>query len=45
MNLKLYCLRCGAENELEFTIQNFKKFLYSADNFICFDCFIENESN
>ena len=41
MNLKLYCLKCGTEHELEFTIQNFKKFLLSEDNYICLKCTIE----
>lgn len=38
MNLKLHCLRCGAEYKLEFTIQNFKKFLMIEDKYICYNC-------
>lgn len=38
MNIKLHCLNCGAEFELEFTIQKFKKFLMIEDKYICYDC-------
>ena len=45
MKLKVFCKKCEAEKKIDYTVQNFKKYMRNMENYICLDCFIEHESN
>ena len=45
MNLTLNCLHCGAERNLDFSIENFKKYIMTGDNYICLKCIADLHLN
>ena len=41
MKLKVFCTKCKAEKKIDYTVQNFKKYMRNQNDYICLKCIVD----